>query len=235
MALSDQFLVFQCSSPCLAGECNCDTPMGVDVWMQPGKNLSMVGENLYAEDTLTLLYNGTYQYLSGIYTSSPIVSVCTVGDPCPTPTPTVSVTPTNLPTPTPTTSTFGNGNAFAYTLHITGACETGLGAILITASGGTSPYTFDWYDPELGLGPYKYNLPPGIYHVRASDASAPVNNQFYITAIVQDYFEVDFINIKNTTCGLNNGSMTVSSSTTNLNVNYSIYNNGNLISSQSSF
>ena len=159
-------------------------------------------------------------------TQTPTVTVT------PTVTPTQTVTPSNYPTPTPSLSGFGNGNAFAYTLNITGACETGLGAILITASGGTSPYTFDWYDPELGLGPYKYNLPPGIYHVRASDASAPVNNQFYITAIVQDYFEVDFINIKNTTCGLNNGSMTVSSSTTNLNVNYSIYNNGNLISSQ---
>ena len=165
---------------------------------------------------------------------------CELYHPCastPTPTPTVTatptVTPTNLPTPTPTTSTFGNGNAFAYTLNITGACETGLGAILITASGGTTPYTFDWYDPDLGLGPYKYNLPAGVYHVRASDATAPVNNEFYITAIVEDYFEVDFINITNTTCGLNNGSMTVSASTSNLNVNYYLYNSGNLISSQS--
>ena len=165
---------------------------------------------------------------------------CELYHPCastPTPTPTVTatptVTPTNLPTPTPTTSTFGNGNAFAYTLNITGACETGLGAILITASGGTTPYTFDWYDPELGLGPFKYDLPAGVYHVRASDATAPVNNEFYITAIVEDYFEVDFINITNTTCGLNNGSMTVSASTSNLNVNYYLYNSGNLISSQS--
>ena len=159
-----------------------------------------------------------------------------------TPTPTVTVTPSvtttqtvtpsNYPTPTPTLSGFGNGNAFAYTLNITGTCVSSLGAIEITASGGTTPYTFDWYDPELGLGSYKDNLPNGVYHIRASDATAPVNNEFYITAIVSNSLGVDFINITNTTCGLDNGSMTVSASTDDLNITYYIYSNGNLISSQ---
>jgi uncharacterized protein (DUF2141 family) len=151
----------------------------------------------------------------------------------PSTTPTQTVTPSNYPTPTPTLSGFGNGNAFAYTLNITGTCVSSLGAIQITASGGTTPYTFDWYDPELGVGSYKDSLPAGTYHIRANDATAPVNNEFYITAIVEDYFEVDFINITNTTCGLYNGSMTVSASSSNLNVNYYLYNSGNLISSQS--
>ena len=151
----------------------------------------------------------------------------------PTLTPTQTVTPSNYPTPTPTLSGFGNGNAFAYTLNITGTCVSSLGAIQITASGGTTPYTFDWYDPELGVGSYKDNLPAGVYHIRANDATAPVNNEFYITAIVDDSLGVDFINITNTTCGLDNGSMTVSADTSNLNITYYIYNNGDLIATQS--
>ena len=151
----------------------------------------------------------------------------------PTLTPTQTVTPSNYPTPTPTLSGFGNGNAFAYTLNITGTCVSSLGAIQITASGGTTPYTFDWYDPELGVGSYKDNLPAGVYYIRANDATAPVNYEFYITAIVSDSFGVSFISITDTTCGLDNGSVTVSADTSNLNVTYYLYNNGNLISNQS--
>ena len=151
----------------------------------------------------------------------------------PTVTPTQTVTPTNNPTPTPTLSGFGNGNAFAYTLNITGTCVSSFGAIEITASGGTTPYTFDWYDPELGVGPYKDNLSAGVYYIRANDATAPVNNEFYITAIVSDSFGVSFISTVNTTCGLDNGSLTVSADTSNLNITYNLYSNGNLISNQS--
>jgi uncharacterized protein (DUF2141 family) len=145
----------------------------------------------------------------------------------------VTPTVTTTPTPTPTLSGFGNGNAFAYTLNITGTCVSSFGAIEITASGGTTPYTFDWYNPNLGVGPYKDNLSAGVYLIRANDSTAPVNNEFYITAIVSDSFGVSFISTVNTTCGLDNGSVTVSADTSNLNITYNLYNNGTLISNQS--
>ena len=212
------------------------------------------GSTIYIDTTPTFSYSATipvppYSYFADctdceLYfpcattpTPTPSVTVTPSVTPTltttPTVTPTQTVTPTNNPTPTPTLSGFGNGNAFAYSLDITGTCVSSLGAIEITASGGTTPYTFDWYDPELGLGSYKDNLPTGVYHIRASDATAPINNEFYITAIITDSFGVDFINITNTTCGLNNGSMTVSANTSDLNITYYIYSSGNLVATQS--
>ena len=49
-------------------------------------------------------------------------------------------------------------SAFGYVLSITGTCDNNIGSALITGSGGVPPYTFDWYDPDLGTGPYKTNL-----------------------------------------------------------------------------
>ena len=172
--------------------------------------------------------------------SATTISICS-GEPCgptPSPTPTSTETPTPTPTFTPTaTSTptptitptvtpsnpFGNGGVFDYTLNVTGACETGLGSVLITASGGTPPYTFDWYSPNLGPGPYKTNLLPGSYLVRANDTSAPVNNEFYINVEVGDCLCVGILNVYPTTCGENNGSVTATTTSSVSLVDYYLY------------
>jgi hypothetical protein len=132
-------------------------------------------------------------------------------------------TPTHTPTPTPTIVPFGNGNVFDYFLNVTGACETGFGAVLIDAIGGTPPYTFDWYNPELGTGNFKDNLPAGTYFVRANDSTVPVNNEFFINVIVGDCLCVSVLNATPTTCGLDNGSVTGTSSSVFSVVNYYLY------------
>jgi hypothetical protein len=139
-------------------------------------------------------------------------------------TPTPTFTPTNSLTPTITPSNaFGTGGVFDYTLNITGACETGLGSVLITASGGIPPYTFDWYSPNLGTGNLKTNLLPGSYLVRANDTSAPVNNEFYINVEVGGCLCVSLLNVYPTTCGEDNGSVTATTTSTFVNVDYNLY------------
>jgi len=174
------------------------------------------------------------------------LGVC-IGEPCgpsPSPTPTPTQTPTQTPsatpvstlTPTPTftptnsltptitpSNAFGTGGVFDYTLNITGACETGLGSVLITASGGIPPYTFDWYSPNLGTGNLKTNLLPGSYLVRANDTSAPVNNEFYINVEVGGCLCVSLLNVYPTTCGEDNGSVTATTTSTFVNVDYNLY------------
>ena len=141
-----------------------------------------------------------------------------------TPTVTPTITPTEPPlTPTPTSSPYNNGNTFAYTLTVTGACETGLGSALITASGGTPPYTFDWYNPNLGTGDYKTNLPAGTYYVRANDSTAPTNNEFYINVVIGSGLTIGFQTEVATTCGLNNGSLTVTATSSCNIINYYLY------------
>lgn len=148
-----------------------------------------------------------------------------------TPTPTsttIPVTPSSTPpsvTPTPSSSlpAFGNGLVFDYTLNVTGACETGFGAVLIEPLGGVPPYTFDWYNPELGLGVFKDNLPAGTYFVRANDSQLPVNNEFFINIIVSDCLCVSVLNVNSTTCGLDNGSVTGTSSSVFATTNYYLY------------
>ena len=139
-------------------------------------------------------------------------------------TPTPTYTPTNSLTPTITPSNaFGTGGVFDYTLNITGACQTGLGSVLITASGGTPPYTFDWYSPNIGPGNLKTNLLPGSYLVRANDSSAPVNNEFYINVEVGGCLCVSLLNVYPTTCGEDNGSVTATTTSTFVNVDYNLY------------
>ena len=165
-------------------------------------------------------------------TSTPVL-VTPTNTQTPTTTP-VLVTPTNTPTPTttlipvtPTPSSsspgFGNGLVFDYTLNVTGACQTGFGAVLIEPLGGVGPYTFDWYNPELGLGAFKDNLPAGTYFVRANDSQLPVNNEFFINIIVSDCLCVSVLNVNSTTCGLDNGSVTGTSSSVFATTNYYLY------------
>ncbi len=83
------------------------------------------------------------------------------------------------------------------TTYIEGTCINGFGSVQINATGGTSPYTFDWYYPNLGYGDFKTGLSAGTYLVRANDSTLPVNNQFYINVIVPSGLSVDITSIVN--------------------------------------
>lgn len=174
---------------------------------------------------------------------------CELYHPCaatPTPTPTVTSTPTVTPTVTSTVTPtqtqtqtptvtpsitpsitpsglFGNGGTFDYELTITGACATGTGACLITASGGTPPYTFEWYNPPLGTGNYKTGLAAGTYIVRANDSTAPVNNEFFINVPISNCICATIDSAISTTCGLDNGSVTASTNSVWSSVQFNLY------------
>ena len=144
----------------------------------------------------------------------------------------ISTNPCIPPTPTPTPTPFGNGNTFGYELLVTGTCINGFGSVQINATGGTSPYTFDWYDPNLGYGDFKTGLSAGTYLVRANDSTLPVNNQFYINVIVPSGLSVDITSIINTTCGDDNGSLTVSATSDSSEITYYLYRNNSFLASQ---
>jgi hypothetical protein len=198
----------------------------------------------YVWNSGTDIINGTYFDCGDCLAFNP-TAVCPsptpTKTPTPTPTPSTSLTPTptltktptptpggspsSTPTPTltPSSSSFGNGNVFDYTLEITGACQTGFGAVEIVPGGGVPPYTFDWYNPNLGLGAYKTNLLPGTYLVRANDSEVPTNSQFYINVTVGSCICVSIVNVDSTTCGLDNGAVTATTTSTTSSVTYDLY------------
>lgn len=67
---------------CSGGECQCLDVTLENVYMAPGTDPSMEGENIYQDPALTMLWFGTYQYGNNIYDASPIAFVCVVGGPC---------------------------------------------------------------------------------------------------------------------------------------------------------
>lgn len=197
----------------------------------------------FTGDTLYIDTNPTFFYVtaagcddSGVCPSCPTQTPTTTptitptptltlnASPTPTPTQTKTPTPTVTPTVTPSTGAFGNGGTFDYELIVTGACATGLGSVFISANGGTPPYTFDWFNPELGLGNYKSGLPQGVYNVRANDSTVPINNEFYINVTISGCLCVSILDVVPTTCGLDNGTVTVTSNSSFSVVTYSLYN-----------
>jgi hypothetical protein len=50
--------------------------------MASGLSPSDIGENIYTDSGLTVLFFGDYQYGGIIYNASPINEVCTVGGAC---------------------------------------------------------------------------------------------------------------------------------------------------------
>jgi SprB repeat len=196
------------------------------------------------------LYSGnTYPYQPlglGYFVSATTLSVCTE-EPCgispsPTPTPTSTPTPTPLPssspsvspTPTPTISSSAAivPPPFTYSVAITGTC-VGVGSALISASGGTAPYTFDWINPVLGTGDFKTGLSAGTYIVRANDSSMPVNNEIFINVTISSGISLVVSTVTDTTCGDDNGSVTVVATSDNSDITYYLYSGATLISQQS--
>lgn len=159
---------------------------------------------------------------------------CLTYYPCVTPTPTPTVTPTPNVTPTPTVTPsitpsitpsgeFNNGGTFDYSISVTGACDSGYGTVQIYGIGGVPPYTFEWINPNLGIGDYKTDLAPGDYLVRGNDSTLPVNNEFYINIPVSSGCCSTILGVSSTTCGLDNGSVTGTCSTVYSSVNYYLY------------
>lgn len=120
--------------------------------------------------------------------------------------------------------------AFTYFISITGDCSNGnTGAISILPSGGTPPYTVEWVNPYLGADTVALNpsvrtsLSASTYALRLNDSTLPVNNEFYVNIPVSDGVCASILNVNNTTCGFNNGSVTAQTDSTFSSTNFYLY------------
>ena len=129
-------------------------------------------------------------------------------------------------------------STFNYILQITGDCQSAAaGAINLIPTGGTPPYTVEWTTPSLGenqavLSSARSGLVPNTYVVRVNDSTIPVNLEFYINIPVSDGVCASIVGVSNTTCELNNGSVTGTSTSDYSSTNYYLFNTSDaLISS----
>jgi hypothetical protein len=128
---------------------------------------------------------------------------------------------------------------FDYTILVTGDCQNNLGgSISIIPFGGTPPYTVEWITPNLGsdvltvLPSTRSGLAAGTYAVRLNDSTLPINYEFFVNIPVSDGVCVTIDDSNGTTCGLDNGSITGSSSTEYSSASFYLYSGtGEFISS----
>lgn len=119
---------------------------------------------------------------------------------------------------------------FDYTISVTGDCSnTNSGAISLFVTGGTPPFTIDWYYPPLSpdtqtLVPViKTGLSAGTYSARVIDSSIPLNNEMYIDIPISSGVCISILGVQDTTCSINNGSVTGTSTSYYSSTKYYLY------------
>jgi hypothetical protein len=128
---------------------------------------------------------------------------------------------------------------FDYLINVTGDCsQNSSGIISILPYGGTPPYTVEWNNPSLSVDvvsvipSIRSGLQFGTYAVRLNDSTLPINNQFYVNIPVSSGVCTNIVSVLNTTCGLNNGSVNLGSSSFYSSTNFYLYSgNGMYITS----
>lgn len=119
---------------------------------------------------------------------------------------------------------------FDYFISVTGDCSNNSGGIIsLLLSGGTAPYTIEWVEPDLGADvtetspSVRTGLSSGTYGVRVNDSTLPTNQEFYINIPVSTGVCANIDNVKSTSCNLDNGSVTGSSSSNYSSTNFYLY------------
>jgi hypothetical protein len=127
--------------------------------------------------------------------------------------------------------------SFNYNLSVTGDCQsTGSGIATLFISGGAAPYTVEWISPSLptNIDVYdsvsKTNLYAGVYSVRVNDSTIPINQNLYINVPVSSGVCASILGVQDTTCALNNGSVTGTSSSIYSSNNYYLYHSDGVFS-----
>lgn len=120
--------------------------------------------------------------------------------------------------------------AFDYNISITGDCQSNSsGIVSILPFGGTPPYTVEWVSPSLGadivtlLPSIRTGLSNGTYGVRLNDSTLPENLEFYVNIPVSDGVCSIVEEVVDTTCGEDNGEVTLTSSSNYSSTNFYIY------------
>ncbi len=123
-------------------------------------------------------------------------------------------------------------NTFA---SITGDCSNlGQGAISLLVSGGTPPYTQEWISPYINtftdVNPVVVeNLNASTYLIRINDSTLPVNQQIYVNVPVSNGVCANIVQVQDTTCGLNNGSVTATTTSLYSSTNFYLYDSDDIL------
>jgi len=119
---------------------------------------------------------------------------------------------------------------FSYLISITGDCSNGNnGVISILPTGGTAPYSVEWINPYLGsdtvsLQPsVRTGLSASTYALRINDSTLPVNSEFIVNIPVSDGVCASIVSVANTTCQLDNGSVTAQTDSSYSSTNFYLY------------
>jgi hypothetical protein len=117
-----------------------------------------------------------------------------------------------------------------YNISVTGDCsQNGSGVISILPYGTVPPYTVQWISPNLGTDiltttpSVKSELWYNTYSLRINDSTLPVNNEIYVNIPVSSGLCCSISATQNTTCSLNNGSVTGTSNTVYSSTVYYLY------------
>ena len=121
-------------------------------------------------------------------------------------------------------------SAFQYNISVTGDCSNiDDGSISISFVGGTPPYTIEWVDPNLGTDvvttspSIRTSLSADTYALRVNDSTLPTNQQFYINIPVSSGVCTSIVSVQSTTCDLDNGSVTGTSTSDYSSTNFYLY------------
>jgi len=129
-----------------------------------------------------------------------------------------------------------------YTILVTGDCQsTSSGSLELFPINGASPYTVDWYNPNLGIdttvttSSVRTGLSVGTYQVMITDTTTPTNQVLYVNLYVSSGVCLSTESI-NTTCNSNNGYIIVTATTDYSPVSYYLYSidNGYITSANTS-
>jgi Leucine-rich repeat (LRR) protein len=125
-------------------------------------------------------------------------------------------------------------------ISVTGDCQsTGSGAISLLINGGSPPYTVQWVSPSLGTDVITFqpsirtSLNSDTYIVTVNDSTLPVNQTLNINIPVSSGVCSNILGVQGTTCSLDNGSVTGTSSSNFSTTDFYLYDsNDNFITSQ---
>jgi|694.fasta_scaffold07203_3 hypothetical protein len=129
-----------------------------------------------------------------------------------------------------------------YNVLVTGDCQSNSsGAIALSINGGSEPYTVQWVTPNLGTDvitapqqSIRASLSSGTYLVTVNDSTLPVNQVLNINIPVSSGVCASILGVQGTTCSLDNGSVTGTSSSNFSTTQFYLYDsNDNNITAQS--
>ena len=126
-----------------------------------------------------------------------------------------------------------------YNIAVTGDCSNNnSGALNLYVSAGSPPYTVQFISPSyasqiITTGPASLaGLASNVYQIRVNDSSLPTNNEFLINIPISSGVCGSIAAVQNTTCGINNGSVTGSSTSLYSSTDFFLYDvNDNYIKS----